>query len=97
MNSDKTSSWSDEEHFNFYESLKELNSQERSQSLLNKATQLLETASDKDQDLLKAAESILTYWLLNNEITEDQDRAHTLLYQVYMRMGESEKARAFRR
>ena len=84
--------WNEDEHLSFYSGLKALDPAERSHATLDRARDLLQKARSADE--LKI-ESVLTYWKLNLNFTEHLDRANTLFYHLYQRMGEPNKAQKF--
>lgn len=78
----------------FYASLSNLEVAERSKVTLDRARDLLQAKTTQDE--LKAAESVLTYWKMNVDYPSDESRANTLFYHLYQRLGEPERANAFR-
>ena len=86
--------WNEEEHSNFYNSLHKLEPADQSDTILNRARDLLKKS--KTPDDLKAVESLLTYWKLNLRFEKDLQRADALLYHLYQRMGDPKRAVKFR-
>lgn len=85
--------WNEEEHLIFYASLNDLDARQRSKVTLDRARDMLQQSTKADE--LKAIESVLTYWKLNLKHQDDKERADTLFYHLYQRMGEPEKANTF--
>ncbi len=85
--------WDEEEHLTFYASLSNLEVAERSKVTLDRARDLLQAKTIQDE--LKEAESVLTYWKMNVDYPSDENRANTLFYHLYQRLGDSEKAKKF--
>ncbi len=86
--------WIEEEHLKFYNNLAKLDPVQRSSAALDHVANLLQ--GNQTLDGLKAIESILTYWKLNLQRPEDEERANTLFYHLYDRMNLPEKAKMFR-
>ena len=86
--------WDENQHQQFYQSLKNMAPPERSQAALNRARQLLQNSRSADD--LKAVESVLIYWKLNLRNPEDQDQANAIFYHLYQRMDDPERAREFK-
>ena len=94
-NPQQSGSWSEQEHREFYNRLKNLNVEERSKALIGQAQELRMASVGSDKDLLKAAESMMTFWTLNVRHAPDCEQAHALLCDIYNDLDEPEKARKF--
>lgn len=88
--------WTGEDHQEFYQRIKSLGPAECSRALIEQSQKLLALAKGSDHDLLKAAESMMGYWLMQVGHEEDRFQANQLLARIYTELGEPEKAKGFR-
>ena len=87
--------WDEDKHAALYTKIKSLSKVEASELVLQEVKKMLLQSKDGDHDSIKAAESLMIYWQLNLSNTKDKSFAGTLLYQIYQRLNQPEKARKF--
>ncbi len=95
MEENKPPVWTEEYHQEFYNHLKNLSIEDCSRALIDQSKKLISEAKGQDPDLLKAAESIMGYWLMQVNHDEDRFQANQVLCRIYEAMGEPEKAKNF--
>ena len=88
--------WTGDDHHEFYQQLRGLSQPERSRALIEQSKMLLSKAAGEDHDVLKAAESLMGFWLLHVRYEEDRFQANQVLRRIYEALGEKEKAQSFR-
>lgn len=86
--------WNEEQHQLFYQKLKDASRGERSAAILAQARCMVEK-KPVNKDLLKAAESLLGFWLMKVNHSPDTSSARDLLCEVYLKLNEPEKALQF--
>lgn len=87
--------WEEEDHRDFYAQLKKLPTEEQAKAVLSQASLLTHKAGDTNHDLLKAAESLVNFWMLRYSDKENRGQADYLLQNIYEKMQEHDKARKF--
>lgn len=76
-------SWGDEDHFDFYENLKTLDKESQANLILKQAMKLTQVADGSDKDMLKAAESLVNFWILNYSDFGSKQQADYLLERIH--------------
>jgi len=87
--------WNDEEQMSFYQLLKKLPLSQQGPALLAQAEKLAYKATPRQDDLLKAIESMLNLWVLRYSDPQDEARANKIFSDIYRKMGVPEKAESF--
>lgn len=86
-------SWEDEDHSDFYRILRDLPMEEQSRLVLMQASRLTKIADHKDEDLLKAAESLINFWIIRYaDSVSEKGKADYLLDHIHQTLKEINKA-----
>lgn len=82
-------SWEDDDHSDFYRRLRDLPQEEQSKLVLMQASQLTKIADHKNTDLLKAAESLVNFWIIHYaNSTGEKGKADYLLDHIHQTLKE---------
>lgn len=82
-------SWKDDDHSDFYRILRELPKEEQSKLVLMQASKLTKIADHKDEDLLKAAESLINFWIIRYATSaSDKGKVDYLLNHIHQTLKE---------
>ena len=71
--------WNEEDHSDFYTQLRNLPEYDQSKFVLLQAARLSKVADHKDLDMLKAAESLVNFWIIKYANTAEKGQADYLL------------------
>ncbi len=80
--------WTDEDHFDFYTKLREFPKEDQSRLVLLQAAQLTKIADLEDEDMLKAAESLVNFWILTYSNSSEKGQADYLLENIQRKLQE---------
>ncbi len=82
--------WTEEDHSDFYKKLRDLPSDNQSRFVLLQAARLSTVADHNDLDMLKAAESLVNFWILKYANKAEKGQADYLLQNIQSRIQEME-------
>ncbi len=83
-------SWTEEDHSDFYQQLRNLPEDDQSQFVLLQAARLSKVADHKDLDMLKAAESLVNFWIIKYSNKSEKGQADYLLENIQSGLRELE-------
>lgn len=75
-------SWTEEDHTDFYQQLRSLPEDEQSQFVLLQAAHLSKMAGHQNLDMLKAAESLVNFWIVKYANSAEKGQADYLLQNI---------------
>lgn len=82
--------WSEEDHSDFYTQLRNLPEEDQSKLVLMQAAMLSKVANHKDLDMLKAAESLVNFWIIKYSNSSEKGQADYLLENIQSGLRELE-------
>lgn len=74
--------WEEEDLSDFYSQLRNFSKTEQSTLVLLQAAKLSNLANHKDEYLLKGAESLVNFWILQYSNSEEKEQADFLLNNI---------------
>ncbi len=83
-------SWNEKDHSDFYQQLRDLPEDEQSQFVLMQAARLSKVADHSDLDMLKAAESLVNFWIIKYSNSAEKGQADYLLENIQSGLRELE-------
>ncbi len=83
-------SWTEEDHSDFYRMLRDLPEDDQSKFVLLQAARLSKNADHKDLDMLKAAESLVNFWIIKYSNSAEKGQADYLLENIQSGLRELE-------
>tara|TARA_R110000850_G_scaffold127163_1_gene246112 strand:+ start:258 stop:530 length:273 start_codon:yes stop_codon:yes gene_type:complete len=83
-------SWTEEDHSDFYSKLRDLSEDDQSKFVLLQAARLSKIADHKDLDMLKAAESLVNFWIIKYSNSAEKGQADYLLENIQSGLRELE-------
>lgn len=74
--------WTEEDHSSFYKELRELPQEDQSRFVLLQAAHLTKLSDHSDEFLLKAAESLVNFWIMRYSNQAEKGQVDYLLNNI---------------